>query len=85
MGEIAPSHAPQVSEQIANSNADSNAVRSRGLGPPPMPPAGQGTLRPERAIFYFDADDDRRMVRVLAVFFGGQDHRRGMLTRLLLR
>ncbi len=54
----------------------------------------QGTLRPEllpglrsvtknRAIFYFDVDEERRMVRVLAVFFGGQDHRRRMLKRLL--
>ena len=54
----------------------------------------QGTLRPEilpglrsvtkqRAIFYFDVDEGRRMVRVLAVFFGGQDHQRRMLRRLL--
>ena len=54
----------------------------------------QGTLRPEllpgersvtkqRAIYYFDVDDDRQLVRVLAVFFGGQDHQRAMLRRLL--
>ena len=54
----------------------------------------QGTLRPDllpglrsvtksRAVFYFDVDDDRRVVRVLAVFFGGQDHHRRMLGRLL--
>ena len=54
----------------------------------------QGTLLPQirpgprsvtkhRAIFYFEVDDDRRMVRVLAVLFGGQDHRRRMLVRLL--
>ena len=54
----------------------------------------QGTLRPEllpglrsvtknRAVFYFDVDDDRRVVRVLAVLFGGQDHQRQMLKRLL--
>lgn len=54
----------------------------------------QGTLRPDllprlssvtrdRAIFYFDVDDDKRLVRVLAVFFGGQDHGRAMLKRLL--
>ena len=54
----------------------------------------QGTLRVEllpglryvtknRAIFYFDVDDDRRVVRVLAVLFGGQDHQRHMLKRLL--
>lgn len=37
----------------------------------------------ERAILYFDIDEDARVVRVLAVFFGGQDHRRRMLVRLL--
>lgn len=45
----------------------------------------KGTLRPElapglrnvskdRAVFYFTVDNDARVVRVLAVFFGGQDH-----------
>jgi toxin ParE1/3/4 len=53
----------------------------------------QGTLRPDllpglrsvtkqRAIFYFDVDDDLRLLRVLAIFFGGQDHQRAMLQRL---
>lgn len=54
----------------------------------------QGTLMPQllpglrsvtrdRAIFYFSVDDSKRVVRVLAVFFGGQDHQRRMLKRLL--
>lgn len=54
----------------------------------------QGTLRPEiapglrsvtkgRAVFYFDLDEDARRLRVLAVFFGGQDHQRRMLLRAL--
>lgn len=54
----------------------------------------QGTLDPEllpgvrrvtkeRAILYFDIDEGAQRVRVLAVFFGGQDHRRRMLIRLL--
>ncbi len=54
----------------------------------------QGTLHPEffgglrsvtkgRAIFYFDVEDTLHRVRVLAVFFGGQDHQRQMLLRLL--
>lgn len=53
----------------------------------------QGTLRPdlrpglrsvtnERAVFYFEVDDDARSVRILAIFFGGQDHQRAMLSRL---
>lgn len=37
----------------------------------------------ERAIFYFIVDDEAQLVRVLAVFFGGQDHQRAMLRRLL--
>ena len=36
-----------------------------------------------RAIYWFDFDDDRQTARVLAVFVGGQDHVRHMLTRLL--
>jgi len=35
-----------------------------------------------RAIFYFHVDDTIRTVRVIAVFFGGQDHQRHMLARL---
>jgi toxin ParE1/3/4 len=36
-----------------------------------------------QAIVWFDIDEDVKLVRVLAVFFGGQDHIRRMLTRLL--
>ncbi len=54
----------------------------------------QGTLHPEfsdglrnvtkgRTIFYFDVDDSMQLVRILAIFFGGQDHQRRMLLRLL--
>lgn len=56
----------------------------------------QGTLRPRlgdgvrnvikgRAIYYFDVDDTRQTLRVLAVFFGGQDHEARILLRLLSR
>jgi len=55
----------------------------------------QGTLHPDfsdglrsvtkgRAIFYFDVAETLHLVRVLAIFFGGQDHQRRMLSRLLL-
>ena len=54
----------------------------------------QGTLWPEvmpglrwttkdRAIFYFTVDDATETVTVLAVFFGGQDHRAHVLARIL--
>lgn len=36
-----------------------------------------------RAVFWFDLDEDRQVVRILAIFFGGQDHQRHMLVRLL--
>ena len=36
-----------------------------------------------RATYWFDVDDDRQTVRVPAVFFGGRDHVRHMLARLL--
>ena len=37
----------------------------------------------ERAVYWFDVDEARRRVRVLAVFLGGQEHVRHMLVRLL--
>ena len=62
----------------------------RALGKAPH----QGTLQPklgphmrvvtkERAVFYFEVDDAAKCVRVLAVFFGAQDHQRAMLKRAL--
>ena len=44
---------------------------------------GLRRLTIERASYWFDIDEERRTVRVLAVFFGGQDQIRRMLTRLL--
>lgn len=73
-----------ASQRVARIKAD-----LRALGKTPH----QGTLLPhlmpglrhvtkDRAIFYFTVDDDARLVRVLAVFFGGQAHQRAMLKRL---
>lgn len=36
-----------------------------------------------RAIYWFDVEQTASKVRILAVFFGGQDHVRHMLVRLL--
>ncbi len=36
-----------------------------------------------RAVIWFDIVEDNDTVRILAVFYGGQDHIRRMLTRLL--
>ena len=37
----------------------------------------------DRAIYWYDVDDQAQAVRVLGIFFGGQDHIRRMLIRLL--
>ncbi len=37
----------------------------------------------DRAIIWFDVDDEAKTVRVLAVFWDGADHQRRMLKRLL--
>ena len=53
----------------------------------------QGTLEPQimkglrhvtknQAVFYFTTDETDETVRVLGVFFGGQDHRRHILSRI---
>ncbi len=36
-----------------------------------------------RALYWFDILEDERLVRILAVFYGGQDHYTKILTRLL--
>jgi toxin ParE1/3/4 len=45
--------------------------------------SGLRHLTIDRAIFWFEIDETRQVVRVLAIFFGGQDHIRRMLLRLL--
>lgn len=37
----------------------------------------------DRAIYWFDVDEAARKVRILAIFFGGQDHVHHMLVRML--
>lgn len=37
----------------------------------------------DHAIYWFDVDEKARKVRILAIFFGGQDHVRHMLVRVL--
>ncbi len=41
-------------------------------------------VRKEKAVFWFLLDEGRQVVQILAVFYGGQDHIRHMLTRLLV-
>ena len=58
----------------------------------PLPGAARDDILPgicflaiARALYWFDIDRTARKVRILAVFFGGQDHIRYMLVRLLGR
>ena len=37
----------------------------------------------DRAIYWFEVNEAEQRVRILAIFFGGQDHARHMLTWLL--
>lgn len=64
-------------------------VALEGLGEVPF----QGTLETQimdrlrhvtkdRAVFYFTVDEASEELRVLAVFFGGQDHRNHLLERI---
>ena len=44
--------------------------------------AGLRHVTKKRAVFYFQVDEAAQVVRVVAVFFSGQDHRRHVLKRL---
>lgn len=46
---------------------------------------GMRIIALDRAIGWFDVDEATRKGRILAVVFGGQDHVRRMLLRLLQR
>ncbi len=51
-------------------------TRSPDLGP------GLRHVTKNRAVFYFKVEDERQLVLVVAVFFGGQDHGQHILERL---
>ena len=53
----------------------------RGTEHPEIRP-GIRTVTSNTFIFYFDIDEPLSEVRILAVFFGGVDHRRQILDRL---
>ncbi|PWE55863.1 KluB [Metarhizobium album] len=84
IGDSVPEAFERATQRIAALWSDMNSL---ALAP------HQGTLHADlssrlrhvtknRAIFYFDVDDTAKTVRILAVFFGGQDHQRRMLQRL---
>jgi toxin ParE1/3/4 len=71
-------------QEIHDSMQSLGDVPHQGTLVPQILP-GLRSVTKDRAIFYFAVDDNKRTLRVLAVFFGGQDHRRRMLKRLLGR
>ena len=77
-------HAAARTQQIL-SNAERLATAPlRGDAHDDLLP-GLRHLSLDRAIYWFVVDDLARQVRVLAMFFGGQEHQRQMLVRLLRR
>lgn len=77
-------HAARRVEGIrANATRLGNAPYRGTLHPEIMPNLRHVTIN--QAIYWFFVDEDALTVRVLAIFFGGQDHVRRMLARLLQR
>ena len=82
--EEAITHAGRRVAAIHEGASQLGEVPHRGTLHPEMMPGLRHVAR-DRAIYWFVVDDEARAVRVLAIFFGGQDHVRHMLARLLGR
>lgn len=84
LGETSPSafeHAARRIDTVRNDMASlALAPRQGSLVPELVPGVRQVTKN--RAIFYFRVDEAEKTILVLAIFFGGQDHRRRLLLRL---
>ena len=81
---------PAEAQRHAEARVDAIITTAERLALAPMRGEDEGDLLPglrhltlDGAVYWFLADTGRRQVRVLAMFFGGQDHRRHMLVRLL--
>lgn len=66
---------------IVRSGMAFGASPHRGTLLPAIRP-GLRCITKDRAVYYFEVDDDEKALLVLAIFFGGQDHQREMLKRL---
>jgi toxin ParE1/3/4 len=72
-------------QRIRSIEADMDALATlphQGTADPALGPECRHVTK-QRAVIYFDVDDTRRMITILAVFFGGQDHHRHMMRRLM--
>ena len=82
--EDAIEHAASRVEAIRTAAARLGHVPYRGILHPEIMP-GLRHVTIDQAIYWFFVDNDALIVRVLAVFFGNQDHIHRMLVRLLRR
>lgn len=82
--ETAVARAEQRLSEIETGMEDLARIPHQGTGRPHL---GDGirNVTKGRAIYYFHIDDAGQTLRVLAVFFGGQDHDARILLRLLDR
>jgi plasmid stabilization system protein ParE len=80
--EEALEHAAQRIMGIRKAADRLTAFPIRGIARDDILP-GVRYLTIDRAIYWFDVDEPAKRVRILAIFFGGQDHVRQMLIRLL--
>jgi toxin ParE1/3/4 len=85
LGEDASTASERAARRILEIEAAMEALGDlphQGVLPSEFADGLRGVMK-GRSLFYFDVDDMRCRVRVLAIFFGGRDHRRRMLLRLL--
>lgn len=83
-GAVAAQHAAERVEAILDAAERLSYAPFRGESHDDLMP-GLRHLTLKRAVYWFLPDSGAREVRVLAIFFGGQDHQRHMLVRLLSR
>ena len=81
---------PAEARQHAEARIEAIIATAERLATAPFRGAARDDLLPglrhlalDAAIYWFVPDARTRQIRVLAIFFGGQDHQRHMLVRLL--
>lgn len=82
--EDAVAHAAKRIEALRATAVGLGKTPHRGTRHPEMMP-NLRHVTIDQAIYWFLVDEDAMTVRILAIFFGGQDHIRRMLARLLRR
>jgi toxin ParE1/3/4 len=82
--EDAMAHAAKRVEAIRAAAVGLGKTPHRGTRHPEMMP-NLRHVTIDQAIYWYLVDEDTMTVRILAIFFGGQDHIRRMLARLLRR